>query len=109
MFTNVSWNGCQVGQNRFFQVTQNSSRIRILKIDPTQKCFSIEREGKPPTKSPQYPILANFKDEFVFIFSKKRSYRYSLAEDKWKEFPIIPNYVNRSACSHGDKIYLLAP
>ena len=77
-------------------------------MDPTQKCFSIEREGDLPGSHKVYR-LANFKDEFVFFFSTKGSNRYSLAEDKWEELPMIPIDLYSSACSLGDKVYVLAP
>ena len=75
-------------------------------MDPTQRCFSIEREGALP--EPCFDCsLANFKDKFVFLFSNEGSYRYSLAEHKWEDLPSIPIKRLYSACSHGDKIYVL--
>ena len=82
-------------------------RFRILKIDPTQKCFSIEREGNIPVPSYSFFGLANFKDEFVFLLTNKGSYRYSLAEDKWEELHKTPFDSLLSACSLGDKAYVL--
>ena len=65
-FTNLDWAGCQVGQNRLFRVSNPSVkyRFRILKMDPRQRCFSIEREEDLPKSATC--CLANFKDEFVF-------------------------------------------
>ena len=76
-------------------------------MDPTQRCFSIEREDNQPILSIYYPSLANFKDEFVFLFSNRDSNRYSFAEDKWEELPRIPLGRRLSACSLGDKVYVL--
>ena len=45
----------------------------------------------------------------MFLFSNGGSYRYSLAEDKWEELPIIQNDLCCSACSLGDKVYVLDP
>ena len=78
-------------------------------MDPTQRCFSIDREGDLPNASAFY-CLANFKDKFVFLFSDKDPYRYSLAEDKQEKLPMIPidTYPRHpSACSLGDKVYVL--
>ena len=58
-------------------------------MHPSQRSFSIEREGDHPNKGDMYYDLANFKDEFVFLISTRGSYRYSLAEDKWDELPRI--------------------
>ena len=60
-------------------------------------------------KSDYCRSLANFKDEFVFLFSNVGSYRYSLAEDKWEEVPMMPCVQYPSACSLGDKVYVLCP
>ena len=106
-FKNREWVGCQVGQNRLFQAFARKDRFRILKMDPTQRCFSIEREGDQPIRSQYYPSLANFKDKFVFRFSNKDSNRYSLAEDKWEKLPTI-GHLLLSACSLGDKVYVLS-
>ena len=79
-------------------------------MDPTQRCFSIETEGGVPPYGDNdnlYYALANFKDEFVFLFSNDNYYRYSLAKDKWEELPEIPIYRCTSACSLGDKVYVL--
>ena len=105
-FTNLYKVGCQVGRSRLFQVN-HESRFRIFKMDPTQKCFIIEREGNISVPSYSNYALANFKDEFVFLFTKEVYGRYSLAENKWEELPIIPKE-SRSACSLGDKVYLLS-
>ena len=77
-------------------------------MDPTQKCFSIEREGDLPV--PKYCNfgLANFKDEFVFLLTNERLRRYSLAEDKWEELPMMPKDEYYKACSLEDKVYLLS-
>ena len=79
-------------------------------MDPTQKCFCIEREGDLPNDSEVY-CMANFKDEFVFLFpdSSSYSYRYSLTEDKWEALPWIPIDRYLCACSLGDKVYVLSP
>ena len=45
----------------------------------------------------------------MFLFSKKDSYRYSLAEYKWEELPCKPIDDYSCACSLGDKVYLLSP
>ena len=107
-FTNSNWVGCQVGRSRFFQVSQCKGRFRILKMDPTQRCFSIERERDLPIGSGDLCYsLAHFKDEFVFLISTEGFHRYSLTEDKCEKFPRIPIYGNHSACSLGDKVYVL--
>ena len=68
-FKNTGWASCQVGQTRLFQVNMSKlSAFRILKIEPTQRCFSIERQGDIAYH--EFSVcLANFKDEFVFLFS----------------------------------------
>ena len=43
----------------------------------------------------------------MFLFSNKDSNRYSLAEDKWEELPIITTGDYPSACSLGNKVYVL--
>ena len=75
-------------------------------MDPTQRCFSIEREGDLPNAS-EVNCMANFKDEFVFLLSDKGSYRYYLTEDKWEELPRSQMETMISACSFGDKVYVL--
>ena len=77
-------------------------------MDPTQKCISIEREGNIPVPSYSSFGLANFKDEFVFLFTYERPRRYSLAEEKWEELPMRPKDEYRGTCSLGDKVYLLS-
>ena len=91
-----------------FQVSHREGRFRIPKMDPTQRCFSIEKEGDSPIFSDPSYGLANFKDEFVFFISDKGSYRYSLTEDKWEELPRITTdrFPSLSACSLGDKVYV---
>ena len=102
------WGGCQVGKNHFFLLDNDEYRFRILKMDPTQRCFSIEREGDQPIGSGDLCYsLANFKDEFVFLFSTEGSHRYSLTEDKWEKLPRIRLDEHLSACSLGDKVYVL--
>ena len=76
-------------------------------MNKTQRCFSIEREGDLPITMQFLYGLANFRDKFVFHFSTEGSYRYSLAEDKWEELPRIPIDGLLSACSLGDKVYVL--
>ena len=76
-------------------------------MDPTKKCISIETEGDLPIKSNFCSGLANVKDKFVILISNVGSHRYSLAEDKWEELPIIQQYRDLSACSLGDKVYVL--
>ena len=84
-------------------------------MDKTQRCFSIEREGNNPIYwqnsclAPQNSCLANFKDEFVFLFTTEGSYRCSLAKDKWEELPISRREGGFSACSLGDKVYVFTP
>ena len=77
-------------------------------MDPTQICFSIEREGDLPIDREVYN-LASFKDEFVFLFSTEGFNRYSLAEDKWGELPRIRLGSDPYACSLGDKVYVFYP
>ena len=72
---------------------------------PTQRCFSIEREGDLPIIGDYCLARANFKDKFVFLFTNIGPYRYSLAEDKWEELP--GTYFSFGACSLGDKVYVL--
>ena len=62
-----------------------------------------------PFNCDRHRCLANFKDKFVFLFQGKESHRYSLAEDKWEKLPIIPHDPFPSACSLGDKVYVLIP
>ena len=79
-------------------------------MDLAQRCFGIEREGDLPIRSsfcPLYCGLASFTDEFVFFISTEVSNRYSLAEDKWEELPMIRLDGHLSACSLGDKVYVL--
>ena len=81
-------------------------------MDPTQRFFGIEREGDLPIRNSSCLLsycLANFQDEFVFLFSTEGFHRYSLAEDKWEELPRILNIFNPRACSLGDKVYVLTP
>ena len=71
-----------------FQINSLDDTFLILGVEPTQRCFSIEREGDLPIKLGWIYCLANFKDEFVFLFSKLGIFRYSLTEDKWEELRI---------------------
>ena len=106
----TDWTGCQVGQNRFFQLDIGEVRFRILKMDPIKKCLSIEREGDQPIYDGDLCCgLANFRDKFVFVITNEGSNRYSLAEDKWEKLPRIRIYDQLSACSLGDKVYVLDP
>ena len=68
-FENLNWVSCQVGHNRLFMVALKNNAFRILKMDQTQKCFRVEREGGLPISEAHPPSLVNFKDEFVFLFS----------------------------------------
>ena len=43
----------------------------------------------------------------MFLFSNGGSHRYSFVEDKWEELPRIPFDRIHSACSLGDKVYVL--
>ena len=58
---------------------------------------------------PKLFCLANFKDEFVFLINNEGSYRYSLANHRLEELPWIPMKYDPSACSLGDKVYVLVP
>ena len=78
-------------------------------MDPTQRCFSIEREGDLPFQIDFRHCLVNFKDEFMFHITAEGSYRYSLAEHKWEELSRIPIESLVIACSLGDKVYVLSP
>ena len=78
-------------------------------MDPTQRCFCIEREGDVPFKDVYCYCPVNFKDEFVFLFTDEGSYRYSLAEDKCEELPWMTIEYELSACSLGDKVCVLFP
>ena len=51
--------------------------------------------------------LVNFKDKFVYLITANGPYRYSLAEDKWEELPWWSMDGFPSACSLGDKVYVL--
>ena len=81
-FKNASWVSLQVGRNRMFQVNFTKGRFRILKMDPTQRCFGIERVGAAPKNIVYGFGNANFIDKFVFLSTQEHAYRYSLAEDK---------------------------
>ena len=75
---------------------------------PTQKSFSIEREGDIPLGRYLRVCLVNFKDEFLILITNRGSIRYSLAEHKWEELPMIPYQKEFcEACSTGDKVYVL--
>ena len=106
-FLNYDSDGCQVGQNRFLQVLYDKQIFRILKIDPTQKCLSIERYGQLPICCDIRHGLTNFRNKFVFLNLGRVYYRYSLTEHKWEELPRIPSENHLSACSLGDKVYVL--
>ena len=75
-------------------------------MDPTKRCFSIEREGDL-VKGYGKPSLASFKEEFVFLFARNGSKRYSLAEDKFEKLPMGPSPDYPVACTLGDKVYML--
>ena len=76
-FNNFGWVACQVGQNRLLQASSSKERFRFLKMDPTQRCFSIERRGDMPSSSNFHYCLANLRDKFVFLIREVSSYRYS--------------------------------
>ena len=78
-------------------------------MDRLQRCFSIKREGELPIASKFRYGLANFKDEFVFLFSNEGSHRYFLAEDNWEKLPITPIDKHPRACALGNKVYSLSP
>ena len=56
---------CQVGLNRVFQILY-SRYFRILKFDPNQKHFNLEREGKLGDGHDSYFHLTNCLDRLIY-------------------------------------------
>ena len=74
-------------------------------MDLNQRCFTIEKKGDQPSKQ-RRPCLANFRDQFVFLFNtEQQPIRYSLNENRWEKLPFTLIYESR-ACSLGDKLYV---
>ena len=108
-FRNDGWRSCQVGQSRIFQI--NTSDYRILKINRSERSFTIERSQRHPIpcESP-FLCLTNFKDQFAICIIFGCSFRYSFAQDKWEKLPPFEgSKQNVKVCSLGDKVYVLEP
>lgn len=115
-FSNDGWDSCQVGRFQLFQFQQIYGSVRILHIDLTQGCFTVEQKGRVDWNQDAFS-LANFKNRFVFLINGANSrgatkessvYRYSLARSEWEQIPkLVQARKNASACSLGDSVYVL--
>ena len=91
-FLNFCWASCQVGPSRLFQVTDDYPNYRILKVDASQRSFTIERKGYEDWLTHEDTVLVNFRDQFVFHIRHEKTRRYSLANHIQEDVSDLRDY-----------------